>query len=128
MRALLQLAERCEKAVGADRELDKAIAVALGAHTITLDSGGRGMMLFESSGGPLPLWTASLDAAMQLVPNAYYWSAGTIAQEGYEHYDDMDFGWAQVVHRERSNHIDCEAAATPALALAAAALRARAAS
>lgn len=66
MTILNELAERCEKATGPCRELDKDIAIALGAHTVQIDRGGRGMMLFADSGGPLPLWTASLDAAMTL--------------------------------------------------------------
>jgi hypothetical protein len=133
---LLELAARCEQATGPDRELDGAIAaLCFGAEvqrvTIGPDHRREEIVTIDRSSAaplsrPVTPYTASLDAAMMLVPSAFYWSAGTIAQDGYEHYDDMDFAWAQAVHRRRSDHIDCEYAATPALALCSAALKARA--
>ena len=58
--ALLQLAERCENATGPDRELDCDIhAKLVGApHRHQIPS-------------TWPLYTASLDAAMQLVPEGW---------------------------------------------------------
>lgn len=62
---LLELAERCEKASGPDRELDAQIAAAFHLKQLTYQS---------------PEWikdpefTASLDAAMTLVPEGWEWA------------------------------------------------------
>src|SRR5690348_8789107 len=62
---LLALAERCEKAAGPDRDLDEAIALIFGWRLVAKgwvrDPGGN-------SKDELPRFTASLDAAMTLVP------------------------------------------------------------
>ncbi len=69
---LLELAERCEQATGPDRELNYHIAKALGFVHET----DRGP-LFLHNGKPgswSPLrYTASLDAAMLLVPEGMDW-------------------------------------------------------
>lgn len=83
MSDLLALAERCEKATGADRELDLAIQCALSGNpwrwsdsrafepetVITWDQYGAGAV-----GNPvcdLEAYTASIDAAMTLVPEGW---------------------------------------------------------
>ena len=98
---LLELAERCEQATGPDLELEMAIS-----------------RVRDAAGKVLPQldYTRSIDAAMTLVPEDFDWRLGrtnsglTIhAEVGGQAEEDMRFG------------------ATPALALCAAALRARAA-
>lgn len=98
---LLRLAERVEAAEGPDRELDREICLALRS--------GRWI-----SPGAVPAYTSSLDAAMTLVPEgcgiAIFWfSLDRIAE-------------AQVGGDRKMK------GATTALALTAAALRARASS
>lgn len=115
---LLALAERCEQAAGPDRELDAEIAVALfGGEIIwktanwTMDSyPARRVQNSDYIGGyqnaAIPVYTESLDAAVTLVPEGCGW---------------MVMGNASKVGVWPSH------GATPALALCAAALRARAA-
>jgi hypothetical protein len=122
---LIELAERCEKATGPDRELDAEIACHApicqadyvrsaspanrrGMVTRHFNGGGRGTFVCDS-------YTASLDAAMTLVPEGAELvtlvlinSAGRMPSAGID-------GGEHISH-----------AATPALALCAAALRARA--
>jgi hypothetical protein len=118
---LIELADRCEKATGPDRELDAQIWLASEPRT-------EGAVPDENCAGwvrrdgwafgcaKAPDYTASLDAAMTLVPEGYDWVIGrtngglTIhAEVGGRGDEYMRFG------------------STPALALCAAALRARAA-
>jgi hypothetical protein len=114
MTDLLKLAERCEQASGPDLDLSHDIARALVGH----------------SGYKYQPYTASLDAAMTLVPEGWQgdrlsWWAGCEAScvliETHLVGDEWvrEAGWLGRVEGE---------AATPALALCAAALRARAAS
>ncbi|WP_155262913.1 hypothetical protein [Sphingomonas segetis] len=127
---LIELAERCEAATGPDRELDIAILThpAFGYRDVfedgrLFDRGNDGYWSLEGDekNGPLPSPTASLDAAMTLVPEGWepfletdicrdtpglFWKWGL----GHPTYD--------AVHGESSH---------AALALCAAALRARAA-
>lgn len=75
-RTLIALAERCEKAKGPDRELDRAIADAIRPparpHVADLDAPppgfGRGFMEGDLWGAS---YTASIDAAMSLVPEVW---------------------------------------------------------
>ncbi len=110
---LLALAERCERATGASYDLEKAIGVAMHGPIV-----------------PKP-YTASLDAAMGLVPEM--WCVEALGQ----HYDGPNRGkWRCSIYIRnpglgpKSCTSDPWAAAgpcaTPALALCAAALRARA--
>lgn len=99
---LSELAERCKDAQGPDRELDRMIS---------LTSNDRD----ERARINPPLFTASLDAAMTLVPEG--WSVAL-----HSHYDEQS---RASVYLE-NNHATFRYAATPALALTAAALRARA--
>lgn len=79
MEALIQ---RVEAAEGPDRELDAEIAVAAGTHEWRTDAGravmarieGPGQFCVPGNGGPLalvPHYTASLDAAVSLVPSGW---------------------------------------------------------
>lgn len=95
---LLELAERCEAATGPDRELDLAV--------------GEECTVPGESLFPVPPVTASLDAAMTLVP------------EGYE--NPLRLYIAGEATAVFIGQIEA-AALTPALAICAAALRARAA-
>jgi hypothetical protein len=135
--ALLELAERCEKAAASDRELDVDIALLVGGagkiggtiyhqgadakYTLT-----HGMTLAEAVGkapkrdcaiwNAVPDFTASVDAAMTLVPERFDWIIGHTNS-------------GLTIHAEvggRGGEYQ-RFAATPALALCAAALRARAA-
>jgi hypothetical protein len=119
---LLELAARCEAATGHDRELDAAIACAagpmiapdwvvsarpsdnrVGAVVRYFDDGTHGWYDAER-------FTASLDAAMTLVPEGCSWAINSRNSA-----EVFGMGCGQGGGR----------AATPALALTAAALRAR---
>lgn len=124
---LLALAERCETATGPDRELDGAIYIAV---LIPAERAGRidqngGFVGWWPKDGPyvgareVPAYTASLDAALTLVPEGWHWSAdsrrfGYVRGRGPQDGAPDPEGWAR-------------GTATPALALCAAALRALAA-
>lgn len=105
MSALLELAERCEKATGPDRALDYDIA-----HFVT--------RAHLASHGNAPAYAASLDAAVTLVPEGCKW--GLYHDPDCKHPKGNSAAWVD-------NHFARYAAATPALALCAASLRARAA-
>jgi hypothetical protein len=116
---LLALAERCEQAVGPDRELDVAIARALDWKPLyrddyskwwppaaVEDSRARKRSILHHPTQPLPKFTASLDDALTLVPE--------------------ECGW-MVMNSAAKVGVWPSHGATPALAFCAAALRARAA-
>lgn len=145
MTSLLSLAQRCEAATGPDRELDLAIHLALypESEISELMRYGRGFdhcagtsweigvseILFESwrdgrcyanGGYPLRRYSQSLDAALTLVPEGWShlmaWNArGCVCDVHSRPLGDFDGTWP--AHAR---------AATPALALCAAALKARA--
>lgn len=94
MSDLLALAERCEAATGPDRELDVAIALACG---IVRERDGnclyghrdfsvmvleRGYYDHDGHAPELPAYTASLDAAMTLVPEGWVLDRGTLFWPG----------------------------------------------
>jgi hypothetical protein len=128
---LLALAERVEKAHCAGRGLDAVISCALRIGPDLPDwaaswSGewrptmhGSAVLLHEDGKpGPhftSPAYTASLDAAMTLVPEGASWSLTSALED--------EPPCATVLTMESTEH---GLAATPALALCAAALRARA--
>jgi len=67
---LLSLAKRCEKAAEPDRHLDRLCAVASGEY---IEGRGRPGMLAKAGephifGFGCPAYTASIDAAMSLIP------------------------------------------------------------
>lgn len=96
---LLKLAERCEAATGPDYEIDAQIADAIGKGS------------WYAVGNPAWKFTASLDAAMTLVPEGCHWW--------------MPFpNEARIANDEHVLTPLPQRCATPALALCAAALRA----
>ncbi len=113
---LITLAERCEAASRADRAIDHDIALFVGA---------------KASNGVLniaPRYTASIDAALTLVPVGMGWTAGW-----GQVLPNEPMGGAIVVRNARFIGYDANydavafgEATTPALALCAAAIRARA--
>ena len=113
---LMRLAERCEAAMGPDRELDALIQMAVRKREPLLQADRLPMKPRH--------FTASLDAAMTLVPEG--WTAWELRSrrrltrftaEISRLCDDIDDADGEL--------IECGNAATPALALCAAALRAR---
>lgn len=136
MSALLDLAERCEAATGPDRELDAAIWCELNGREYpeppytqmlqhdrydpskgTFEQGTQSGILLQSYKDNALSYTASLDAAMTLVPEGCFWAGG----------DHPELGAAMTVTNIQGSLPQAAKAATPALALCAAALRARAA-
>jgi hypothetical protein len=134
MSQLLELAERCEQATRPDRELDGAIALALG-WTFQKMKGdalqkmkGDAQAYWREPGvtdfymrSKLPAYTASIDAAMTLVPKGKYWTCSYGRLSTHE-----VMGAARIVEPLTIDFIAESEAATPALALCAASLRARA--
>lgn len=130
---LERLAERCEQATGPDRKLDVAIWLEidprnrsgwLGAYQRNMGLRAKGSLpptfeqwLAKATVSVVPAYTASLDAAMTLVPKDHSWEAGS---EGL-----VDKPYAHIMCWEDGQLSHCNAAATPVLALCAAALRAR---
>jgi hypothetical protein len=128
MTDLLTLAERCEQATGPDRELDVAIAVAAGVirerdGNLCYATGNDSDYVLERGyydleGGPqeLPYFTASLDAAMTLVPERCPWTLEP-GSAWLRRLDDSDPSGVATIQGHNRNGT--------ALALCAAALRAR---
>lgn len=125
---LLDLAARCEAAVGPDHRLDAAVWKAALAEPGQLESIAIGREVYGDKeaqfrtdrmmDGFRP--TASLDAAMTLVPEGHHWQVG----EGIETeagIRDRAYAWCT-----DADEGELSLAATPALALTAACLRARA--
>lgn len=104
MNRLLELAERVEKASGPDREVDCRIF----AHLSGLNFETAANVVSDFSQWQSPAYTSSLDAAMSLVPEEHDW--------------DLNWRASGFVAARVGVHV--VRAATPALALTAAALRA----
>jgi hypothetical protein len=135
---MIELAERCEKASGPDRELDCLILEALG-YEVKRDHARpgqvvRGFGLLRYIGGThwctFNRYTASLDAAMTLIPKGWRLWTGDFSVEGRFNWmlkgplapwTDPEDG-RETIAPQYGNGIG----STPALALCAAALRARA--
>ncbi len=113
---LIELAERCEAAMGSDRDLDADIARATGWQDVRSEGYGsiRGLRP-TGKREHVMRFTASLDAAMTLVPEGWCFEV--------TNYDTFARVRAAVLG-STSYSADAD---TPALALCAAALRARAA-
>ena len=121
MADLLKLAARCEAATGPDRELDRDIGLAMGVYDQPEDLGcfhdpaeavvGGGGQTFAA-----PEYSASLDAAMTLVPEE-------MARGEFGRYDNAPGHWVILSFTE----MDCVegTGATVPLAFTAAALRAQ---
>lgn len=141
--ALLALADRVEGATGADRELDGSIGWAIGRFdhfrhgfdtTVSfyrIDDYSRaeihvvgpkgGRVIYTDS--DLPAYSASLDAAMGLVPEGDSFTVGQNVH--HKHWvASVNYLGEDGAPHSRSNSYS---SASPALALTAAALRARAA-
>ena len=112
---LLALAARCEAASGPDRELDAAICVALG-----IEPQAREMLQFPAYDGCVRYFTASLDAAMTLVPEGWDWGIAWFGPRGSEAQ-----AWPRGDHTSERKAIG-SSDGDVAVALCAAALRARA--
>lgn len=116
---LIALAERVEAATGPDRELDECIGMAIGLKN-TMRVGHECLGTDRVVPVRCPTFTASLDAAMTLVPEGCDWSV-----DNFDGANGKPSAWVHV--RKSSAAIEQVTGATPALALTAAALRARAA-
>lgn len=139
MDVLIELAERCEKAAGPDRSLDLEILTAITGKQWRYSQAWENNtdLVFEERADDaieimdpfnefpeirmVPKFTASLDAALKLVPNGWGFKA------------DCGLGWGNsftVGHVGENRLYDWPdsygRAATPPLALCSAALRARA--
>lgn len=114
---IIALAERVEGAEGLDRELDRLIAFATGWRMRDGDwIEPRGFRLPIGTLAVPPFYTASLDAAMTLVPgNALTWHVGKHIKTGE--------GQAYILTPGRRDP-HYVVANTPALALTSASLRA----
>lgn len=119
-----KLSERVERLEGPDREIDFAI----GEVVMCLRHVGAGLYDTDSPSGPYysedggdypayPHYTASLDAAMSLVPEG--WNCAVFRRQDWKQQN------AQVWHSEQRGSTNHGDAATPAIALCAAALKAR---
>lgn len=129
--SLLQLAERCEQATAPDRELDAEICCVgpltdadwVTGASASLNRPGMVTRYFDGGGhGTLvaPSYTSSLDAAMRLVPKGMILRR-YMATRYVPHGCEVAVDWAHGGWDGHSDH-------SFALALCAAALRARAAS
>lgn len=117
---LNELAAACERASGPDRDIDSLIKEAIGdSWDYSADWGPR-----ENCRPVGKAYTALLDAALAIVPHGYHWQIGNgVEADGpfAAEYIDQPYAWCS---REPTGEL--VSAATPALALCAAALRARA--
>ncbi|HEX8312644.1 MAG TPA: hypothetical protein VF614_15085 [Chthoniobacteraceae bacterium] len=120
MNGLLELADRVEAANGPDRELDRLVALVMrNGKTGAFSTAEAWLKAAERENWNLPYVTRSLDAAMTLVPDAGFGSIiGGVFLDGRQ-------GFVAVVTKPTRAEAE---AGTMALALTAAALRARAAS
>jgi hypothetical protein len=125
MMTLLELAERCEQAGEGSRDLSDRIAEGAGyrednersPHRWWFNPQGR-----EFIGYP-PDYSRSLDAAMTLVPEGHVMF---VANTGVEDRSKPDFGrCSAIVGPPETTGTGYSTGATPALALCAAAIRAR---
>lgn len=121
---LIELAGRCEKATGPDREIANDVLFACGWTSHEFGEGDNRTTIWtaprgeEFTDGDQPDPTGSIDAAMTLVPEAHAASV---------EWSPRFPGYAWLYPPDNKDDVSFEGnAATPALALCAAALRARA--
>jgi hypothetical protein len=132
-REMLELAARCEAATGPDRELDIAMLPLIGLRFV--DEGHPiGRVCYDSNNQAtvMPRFTASIDAALTLVPEGSLFTTRTLWDR------DKVAGFASISRYELAGPDDQlrrywmdehqSNAATPPLALCVAALRARSSS
>lgn len=110
---LQRLVERIEAASGPDRELDCRIWCAISGPTFDVAVA----VVPDFSQWQAPFYTASIDAAMTLVPEGRSWELTKLESAGTA----QAFIW----NMKELGEGDGAEAKTPALALASAALRAR---
>lgn len=123
---LLDLAERCERATGPDRELDYEIAAAVNLwlaeqaySRVPGDNGWYSETPFIKGANkvaPSSDYTASIDAAMTLVPEGLHWVLKSSDPKAVARIGGWKTGNYRIIGAD---------AATRTLALCAAALRAR---
>ena len=101
-----ELAEQCEAATNGSFIVEREVAILLGRQTV-------------------PAFTSSLDYAVTLVPNGWAWMAGCAPDEGF--FATLSLTDEAIAAGASDKDMIDTIAATPALALCAAALRARAA-
>jgi hypothetical protein len=114
---MVALADRCEAASGPDRELDAKIARETGAVNPRTARAGFGFGYVDRGQWAcsfVPAYTASLDAAMTLVPEGC----------SFDLVNRLGCTTVRIFNRD-GPLTDCRRAITPALALCAAALKAR---
>lgn len=121
------LADRCERSVGPDRELDAEIAKAVGLSQLLIDR------MIERGLGPAT-YTGSIDAAMTLVPDKCWLTLDRYSISDVEAHQQRNWRvWIKTLVGDLDGDGPCAlvkqlaTGTTPALALCAAALRARAA-
>lgn len=115
---LLALADRCEAASGPDRKLDRLID----HHKWPIKQPDYHLALSLRDEWDVPAFTASIDAALTLVPEGWTWSLDQTQRAPYR-----DCGRADLYAPGggiKPADISDIYAATPALAICAAALRA----
>jgi hypothetical protein len=120
---LYALAERCEQAMAADYALDAAIWCVLNDMPVSK------RIIYDFERGEAQRYTASLDAAMTLVPEG--WVIGSVAEEAPRTQWVVELRRGYRTSYDKAIFSDCrpgQRCKTFALALCAAALRARAAS
>lgn len=115
---LLKLAERCEQATGANRTLEQDIHDAIFGRDYTENA-------FQTDGSRIRPFTASLDAAMTLVSEGWRVRTAIESQQGPWSFSLAEHDGERDKHGVWADQHGL--AATPALALCAAALRSRAA-
>lgn len=109
-----ELVERIEAADGPSRELDEAIRLLI-EHNIVVALDLAGGYVGQST----PSFTASIDAALTLLPEGAQW--GTGSRDGTL----RSWAWCALNYEQPNERMELAFAATPALALVAAILRAR---
>ena len=125
MNKLLALADRVEKLTGPDRETDWRIQEALGIGKWPAIDIWPPFMKGSKVDKSIPAYTASIDAAMTLVPAE---AAHHFVEQQKVFRRSADYSWARLslVFDDGFSVGDEGRAATPALALTSASLRARA--
>lgn len=81
------LIERLEKATGPDRELDGAIWCAVNGYEFLMWDGAGCCYMAKRRGwiaaDHIKMFSASLDAALTLVPSGFYWTCGLCELSGH---------------------------------------------
>ena len=114
----MKLSDQVEAAAGPDRELDALIAEAINGHPPPRSGGGQNALTgkwYEPNEPYCPAYSASIDAALTLVPEECLWNLKMEYTEGR--------GLVRMWYPNSNSTY--QSLHTPALALCAAALRAR---